>query len=51
MIHFKRFLRRFRADESGSLAIETVLIVPALFWAFIGLFSIFDAYKMHSLAL
>lgn len=42
-------LRRFRDDEKGSIAVETVLIVPMIFWVYLTIFSIFDAYRHHSI--
>ncbi len=38
------FLRR----ENGSVAIEAVLVLPMLFWVFLSVFSIFDAFRMYS---
>ncbi len=42
-------LRAFRDEERGSLAVETVLIIPVLFWAYLSMFAIFDAYRQHSI--
>lgn len=42
-------LKRFRDDERGSIAVETVLIVPMIFWVYLTIFSIFDAYRHHSI--
>lgn len=42
-------LRRFRADETGSIAVETILIIPMVFWVYLTMFSIFDAYRNHSI--
>ncbi|WP_299610434.1 TadE/TadG family type IV pilus assembly protein [uncultured Tateyamaria sp.] len=42
-------MRSFRDDERGSIAVETVLIVPVLFWAYLSMFAIFDAYRQHSI--
>ncbi|WP_299368318.1 TadE/TadG family type IV pilus assembly protein [uncultured Tateyamaria sp.] len=49
MIRFTNFLRRFRDDEKGMIAVETVIIIPVLFWAYLSMFAIFDAYRQHSL--
>ncbi|WP_299142038.1 TadE/TadG family type IV pilus assembly protein [uncultured Tateyamaria sp.] len=49
MIRLLNHLRRFRDDEKGSIAVETVLILPILFWAYLSMFAIFDAYRQHSL--
>jgi Flp pilus assembly protein TadG len=45
----RKCMRRFSSEEDGSIAIETVLIVPVLFAAFMSMFAIFDAYRQHSL--
>lgn len=42
-------LRRFREDETGSIAVETILIIPMIFWVYLTIFSIFDAYRNHSI--
>ena len=39
----------FGRNESGNIALETLIIVPILFWAFFATFTIFDAYRQHSL--
>lgn len=38
-------LRRFRDSETASLSVEAVLVVPFLVWAFLGLFTITDAFR------
>lgn len=40
-----RFLRRFRDDEAGSIAVESMVILPMLVWAYIGTYTFFDAYR------
>jgi Flp pilus assembly protein TadG len=49
MKRIKQILARFRKDEEGSIAIETVLILPILFWTYLSMFAIFDAYRQYSL--
>ena len=49
MMRLLKQIRRFRDDETGSIAVETVLILPMLFWAYLSMFAIFDAYRQHSL--
>lgn len=49
MPHIKRILRRFRDDDQGSIAVETILIIPIIFWVYLTMFAIFDAYRQHSL--
>ena len=48
MTSFKRWISDFRRDEQGSIAVETILIIPALFWAYLAMFAIFDAYRQYS---
>ena len=43
-------LKSFRDDTRGSIAVETVLVIPALFWAYLTMFAIFDAYRQHSIS-
>lgn len=49
MTHIRTFLRGFRDDDQGSIAVETILILPVLFWAYLSMFAIFDAYRQHSI--
>ncbi|KIC47975.1 TadE/TadG family type IV pilus assembly protein [Tateyamaria sp. ANG-S1] len=42
-------LRAFRDDDQGSIAVETAIIVPVLFWAYLSMFAIFDSYRQHSI--
>ncbi|MEM6941516.1 MAG: hypothetical protein AAF943_12960 [Pseudomonadota bacterium] len=49
---FTRFVsrfRRFRRNEDGSVAMEAMIILPALFWAFLVCFSIFDTFRMYNI--
>ncbi|SFL96487.1 hypothetical protein SAMN04488042_102312 [Shimia aestuarii] len=48
--HMKSFLDRFRKDTSGTVAVETVILVPILFWAFLATIMFFDLYKSRSAA-
>lgn len=45
----QKAVARFKRDEDGSIAIETVIIIPVLFWAYLSMFAIFDAYRHHAL--
>ncbi|WP_299625114.1 hypothetical protein [uncultured Tateyamaria sp.] len=49
MPHIKNILRRFRDEDRGSIAVETILIIPIIFWIYLTMFAIFDAYRQHSL--
>jgi Flp pilus assembly protein TadG len=40
----KHFLR----DSRAAVALETVLILPILIWAFVASFVFFDAYRVYS---
>ncbi|MFK7869900.1 MAG: TadE/TadG family type IV pilus assembly protein [Roseobacter sp.] len=42
-------LRVFCKDQTGNVAVEAIIIVPILFWAFFATFTIFDAYRQHSI--
>ncbi|OWU83365.1 hypothetical protein ATO6_19155 [Oceanicola sp. 22II-s10i] len=39
----------FRAETGGSAAIEAVLLLPLLFWAYLAMFSFFDMLRQQSL--
>lgn len=43
-------LRHFIEDTRGTAAVETVIMLPILFWAFLATYVYFDAYKQHSLS-
>jgi hypothetical protein len=43
------FLRTFREDTRGSVTVEAILILPMLFWIYLSIFSIFDAFRQYSL--
>jgi len=45
-----RALRRFRNDESGSIAVETIMMVPLLVWAMLSTLAYFDAYRSESIS-
>ncbi|QUJ78001.1 hypothetical protein KDD17_09230 [Sulfitobacter albidus] len=50
MINLKSFLNLdFARDEEGSIALETMIIIPVLFWVYMAMFSIFDAYRQYAL--
>lgn len=42
------YLNGFCRKEDGTIAVETVLILPVLFWGYVSLFAIFDAYRQHA---
>lgn len=43
------YLRRFRDDEDGVIAIELLLVVPMLVWALLSTLVYFDAYRTESI--
>ena len=43
------YLKRFYKDDTGSLAVETVIMLPVLFWAYLTMFTIFDVYRQHAI--
>jgi len=43
-------LRRFMRDDGGSITAETVIIFPALIWAYLALFVFWDAYRIENIA-
>lgn len=49
MTYMRDVFCKFRKDEQGTISVELVLILPVLFWAYLSMFSIFDAYRQHSL--
>ncbi|MDX1780595.1 MAG: hypothetical protein R3256_04665 [Thalassovita sp.] len=44
----KRFLHRFGAESEGSVALESVIVAPFLFWVFLASYVYFDAYRQTS---
>lgn len=47
----RRFLIHFMKDGAGSVAVEAVLILPFLLWAFLATFVYFDAFRQSSINL
>ncbi len=45
-----RALRRWRQEEEGSVAVETLLMVPLLSWAFLSTLVYFDAYRTEAIS-
>jgi hypothetical protein len=44
-------LRKFARDDTASITVETLLILPILLWAFLATFSFFNVYRAKGLAL
>lgn len=51
MTRISRKLRRFAGDQSGSYAIEGILILPLLMWAVMASVVFVDAYRMQAMNL
>ncbi|MEO9683676.1 MAG: hypothetical protein ABJR46_12340 [Tateyamaria sp.] len=49
MKRLNTYLRNFRDDDQGSIAVETIIILPVMFWAYLSMFAIFDAYRQHAI--
>ena len=48
MTRLRRALARFRRDESASVTVETLIMVPIMCWLFIASFVMFDAFNVQS---
>lgn len=44
-------LDSFAREEDASLSVESVLVIPFLLWAFLGIYTFFDVYRAKNLAL
>jgi len=49
MRHFLTSLSEFFRREDGTIALETMIILPLIFWAYLSMYSIFDTYRMYNL--
>ncbi len=48
MRNLKQLLSRFRSDDDGGLTIEAALILPLLFWTYVGCYTYFDAFRQKA---
>jgi len=48
MGRIRAYLAAFRRDESGSIAVESMLMIPVLIWCYLGTFVFFDAFRAQS---
>ncbi len=39
----------FARREDGTIALEATIVMPLLFWTYLSMFSIFDAFRMYSI--
>ncbi len=44
-----RFTRQFRRDETGSVTVEMIIVLPLLVWCFMGMYVFFDAYRTQTI--
>ena len=42
-------LKGFARREDGTIAIEAMIVMPMMFWAFLSVFSIYDTFRNYSL--
>ena len=45
----RRAMRRWRADERGSVAVETLLMLPLMTWALLSTLVYFDAFRTEAI--
>jgi hypothetical protein len=45
----RRLAQRFRRDETGSITVESMLILPILIWCYLGTFVFFDGFRAQSI--
>ncbi len=45
----KSRLSGFARREDGTIALEAMIVMPVMFWAFLSMFSIFDAFRTYSI--
>lgn len=50
-LNIRYALRRFCRDESASLSVELILILPLLLWGFLTVITVFDVFRARNLAL
>ena len=47
-VSLRNRLGRFTSDQDANVAIEATIILPIMFWAYLTMFSIFDAYRQYT---
>lgn len=45
----KNILRQFRDDTRGTIAVESIIMLPVLFWSVMAMYAFSDAYRQASL--
>lgn len=48
LLKISSFAKSFRDDTRGTVAVEAVIMLPALFWAFMAMSVFFDMYRAQS---
>lgn len=49
MTRIRTHLQRFRRDDSGTVAVESIIVLPILFWSLMAMYAFFDAYRQASM--
>lgn len=49
-LNLKRHVLNWKNDETGSVAVETLLMVPILSWAMLATVTFFDAYRSEAIS-
>lgn len=49
MTRLRARLAGFARREDGTIAIEAMIVLPVMFWAFLSVFSIFDTYRTYTI--
>ncbi|KIN63973.1 hypothetical protein Z946_2856 [Sulfitobacter noctilucicola] len=49
LARIKSRLSGFGRNEDGTIALEAMIVLPVMFWAFLSMFSIFDAFRTYSI--
>lgn len=44
-----RHASAFRKDETGSVTVETIIMIPLLIWAFIAIYIFFDVFRLQAI--
>lgn len=47
-LSIKSVMTRFRKDQTGSLSVEAVIILPLLFWAICATYTYYNAFKVQN---
>lgn len=42
------YLRVFRQEQRGNIAIEAAILIPIMVWGYLAMFTFFDAFRQHT---